>query len=411
MQEKTKRLSLVDAFLYSLMVGAGESYLPAYVLSIGLGEVFAGLLSSLPLVSGAFLQLLTPRFVRHMGSHKSWVVMATFVQGLAFIPLIYYSFFYGPRFWVLFAILTLYWGAGFAVGPAWNYWMGRLIAPEEGDRFFAKRARWSQIGVLTGLIAGGLALDSKIEIGPFTSVFGLLFLGAFFARIISSFTLSIQYFDPGWSKDEMIGLRKSWKVFWSHQGKRKFFRSLFMFQFAVFVSAPFVVPFWLAQLNVNYHDYMIAIASLFIGKIVCTWFVESQRWNPRSMFTMGCFIISPLPLLWIFAQQPQLIWVLQFVSGVGWGLVEVGLALVFFKHLNSHERVPFLTVYNLLNSIAMVLGTVAGSQILVHGNPNMTTYAIVFSLGAVLRLILFVPLRDSIADHQDHSKNAFGKSI
>ena len=396
MREKTKTLSLFDAFLYALMVGAGESYLPAYVISIGLGEVFAGLLSSLPLVSGALLQLFTPRFVRKMGSVKSWVVTMTFIQGLAFIPLIYYSLFYGPRFWVLFLILTLYWGAGFAVGPAWNYWMGRLLTPEEGDRFFAKRARWAQWGVLIGLVLGGLALSRKMEIGPFTSVFGGLFLFAFFSRMISSLIVSIQYFDPGWSRESAPGMLESLKIFAAHPGKRKFFRSLFLFQFAVFISAPFVVPYWLAQLKMNYYDYMIAISSLYIGKIVTTWFVEKHRWNPRKMFTTGCLVISPLPAFWVFANESWLIWLLQFVSGMGWGLVEVGLSLVFFKQLTSQERLPFLTVYNLFNSIAMVTGTVLGSRILAIGQPSFTTYLMVFSLGAVLRLLFYFPLRDSV---------------
>jgi hypothetical protein len=67
---RTLRLSIIDAFLYYLMVGVGETYLPAYVLSIGMNEVFAGILASLPLVSGAFLQLFTPTGLQKVGSHK-----------------------------------------------------------------------------------------------------------------------------------------------------------------------------------------------------------------------------------------------------------------------------------------------------------------------------------------------------
>ena len=80
---------------------------------------------------------------------------------------------------------------------------------------------------------------------------------------------------------------------------RQTFTSVFggFFQFAGFISAPFVVPYWLAQLKMNYYDYMIAISSLYRGKIVATWFVEKYRWNPRKKFPTGCLVISPLPAL------------------------------------------------------------------------------------------------------------------
>src|SRR5690606_14891013 len=100
--EKTLRLSLIDAFLYFLMVGVGESYLPAYVLSIGMNELFAGILASLPLVSGAFLQLFTPKGLQKVGSHKSWVVGTATIQALTFLPLIYFSDHGAPDFWTLF---------------------------------------------------------------------------------------------------------------------------------------------------------------------------------------------------------------------------------------------------------------------------------------------------------------------
>ncbi|RYZ79199.1 MAG: permease, partial [Proteobacteria bacterium] len=68
--ERSLKLSSIDGFLCALMVGAGESYLPAYALSCGFGEVFAGYLASLPLVGGAILQLFTPRLMHELKSHK-----------------------------------------------------------------------------------------------------------------------------------------------------------------------------------------------------------------------------------------------------------------------------------------------------------------------------------------------------
>lgn len=395
MRERTLKLSLIDAFLCSLMIGAGETYLPAYSLSIGMGEIFAGVLSTLPIVSGAFLQLLTPRGLQRVQSHKHWVVASTLLQALTFLPLIYFSATRAPNFWMLFFILTLYWGSGFAAGPAWNYWMGRLVQVEEGNRFFSKRARISQVGILLGLIGGGVSLHNKVELGPFSSVFTMLFVFAFGCRLISSFILSSQYFDPQWNRDEKrLGLRGSWKIFWANTTKRQFFFYLAPFQAAVFISSPFVTPYMLAQVHMDYGTYMTAIGILFVGKIIALLLIDKFRGNTSgfNLLVFGAGAIVPLPALWAVSSAPGFIFALQLVSGLAWAFVEVGLSLIFFKDLKQEEKVPVLTVYNLLNSLAIIVGTYIGGKILWLFGEKVTSYYAVFILGSVARGLGFVPL-------------------
>lgn len=377
------------------MVGAGETYLPAYALSIGMGEIFAGVLSTLPIVSGAFLQLITPRGLQRVQSHKHWVVASTTLQALTFIPLIYFSATRAPNFWMLFFILTLYWGSGFAAGPAWNYWMGRLVQLEEGNRYFSKRARVSQLGILLGLIGGGVALHNKVEIGPFSSVFTMLFIFAGGCRLVSSVILSSQYFDPLWNKaEDRLGLRASWNVFWANTPKRKFFFYLAPFQAAVFISSPFVTPYMLAQVKMNYGTYMSAIGVLFIGKILALSLIDKFRGSTSgfSLLVFGAGAIVPLPAMWAVSSAPAFIFALQFVSGLAWACVEVGLSLIFFKDLKQEEKVPVLTVYNLLNSIAIIAGTYIGGKLLWLFGEKVTSYYAVFVLGSVARALGFVPL-------------------
>jgi len=54
--------STLDGTVYSVMVGIGEAYVPAFALAIGVGDIAAGLLASVPLLAGAALQLLAPFF-------------------------------------------------------------------------------------------------------------------------------------------------------------------------------------------------------------------------------------------------------------------------------------------------------------------------------------------------------------
>lgn len=394
MREKSLRLSLVEAFLCSLMIGAGETYLPAYSLSIGMGEIFAGILASMPIVSGAFLQLITPRGLQRIQSHKHWVVASSLLQALTFIPLIYFSATRAPDFWTLFLILTLYWGSGFSSGLGWNYWMGRLVQVEECHRFFSKRARISQIGTLIGLLGGGVALHNKVEIGPFSSVFTTLFIFAGCSRLISSFILSSQYYDPQWKQEPRLGFRDSWKVFWSNTEKRSFFFVLAPFQAAVFISSPFVTPYFLAQAKLDYGSYMTAIGLLFIGKILSLMLIERYRGRVSGfrLLLFGAGAIVPLPVLWIVSKHAYFIFVLQVLNGLAWACVEVGLSLIFFRDIKQEEKVPVLTVYNLLNSLAIILGTTLGAKILFFLGESISSYYAVFALGSVSRALGFIPL-------------------
>lgn len=394
MREKSLKLSLIDAFLSALMIGIGETYLPAYVLSIGMSEVFAGYIASLPIVSGAILQLITPRGLQRVQSHKTWVVSFSFLQALCFVPLVYFSASRAPDFWILFFILTLYWGSGFSAGLAWNYWMGRLVNLEEGTQFFSKRARITQGGVLTGLLIGGVALQYNVSIGPFSSVFTLLFLGAGLARLCSSFIISNQYFAPEWVSQTSLGLRASWKTFWNNTEKRKFFFYLIPFQAAVFVSSPFVTPFLIAQVKLPYGQYMMAIALLFIGKAAAMFAIEKWRreFSGTSLFVMGAALLVPFPFLWAFATTAWASYLIQFGSGFAWAFVEVGLALIFFKDIRHEEKVPILTVYNLLNSVAIIGGTFVGGKILWLLGERFGSYQQLFMFAGLLRLLSLAPL-------------------
>lgn len=406
--DRSLKLSLIDAFLYSLMVGVGETYLPAYVLSVGLSEIYAGLLASLPLLSGALIQLLAPRGIDTIGSTKNWIVLSTTVQACAYLPLIYFSMYHAPEFWTLFLILTLYWGAGFAAAPAWNYWMGHLVPKDVSSKFFSRRARILQTGILTGLILGGIALHNKILVGSMTSVFAGMFLLAFICRLLSSLTLSRKNFASTWEVPKTMSLLDTWKLFWRKKQQNRFFVFLFFYQISIFISSPFVAPYMLAQVKMDYGGYMGAIAALMIGKIIALWFLEKMK-NQRQGFDLliwGLISVSPLPALWAFGTNYWFIVGLQIASGMAWACLEVGLMLIFFKDLSAEEKIPFLTFYNLLNSIGIIVGTGVGALGLYFFGEFIKTYHWIFVLGALARMITAWPLFQQIRLWKSNSQTS-----
>ena len=67
------RLLTADGALWAVMTGTGEWQFVLFALAIGLSEVRAGLVSTIPLFIGSILQLITPWGVRRTGSLRRWV--------------------------------------------------------------------------------------------------------------------------------------------------------------------------------------------------------------------------------------------------------------------------------------------------------------------------------------------------
>jgi len=386
---RSLNLSLFDSFLYALMVGAGESYLPAYVLSLGLSEWMAGLISTMPLLSGAFLQILSTEALRAFRNHKIWVGSLAFLQAITFIPLVFFALGHKPQFWTLFWILTFYWGAGFSVGPSWNYWMGRLVSQEQAASFFSKRTRISQVGILFGLILGGVALHNDVKLGPFTSTFGLIFFFAFICRAISAWLLSRKHYEKEWSESgSLLKIRESWSMFWSQKQKRNFILRLLPFQMGIFLSAPFATPYMLVHLKMDYGQYMVAVSFLLLGKISSLWLFErAKNLNYHKAFKWGLLVLCPAPMFWALSSSYEYVFMLQFISGAAWALFEIGLALIFFQDLKSEEKIPFLTFYNFMNAIGLLLGSGIGAFWLKTHSTGVQAYWVLFVVGGVSRIL------------------------
>lgn len=389
--KRSLNLSLIDAFFFSIMVGAGETYLPAYALSIGMSEVLAGFFSTLPLIGGAIVQLIAPFMVNRVGSIRKWVVGSAIVQAASFLPLMYFATHQVPHFSILFLIASIYFAAGFSAAPSWNFWMGHLVPENISGKYFTKRLRLSQVGILLGLIGGGVCLHNQVNFEVFGSVFSFLFFIAFVCRVISGLMMVFKEYKQEWVyKRTAVSLHKIVDSFVKHPEYRSFFGFLFIFYIVIFISSPFVTPYFLEKLHLPYNHYMLALGGLFIGKILALPLADklTRKIGIKKVFYIGILGISPLPALWPLSGELWFVILLQAVSGAFWALFEVSLAVIFFNQVQSNEKIPVLTLYNFFNALALILGTVVGGQVLDYLSESLHGYYWIFVGGAVLRVVV-----------------------
>ena len=382
--------STSDAAAYGVMVGVGETFLPAFALAVGLGDVTAGMVASVPLLAGGVLQLASLWVLSRGFPEKWWVVLSATLQALAFIPLVFAAYQGSATGPLLFLIASFYWGAGLASGPAWNSWIERIIPRGVRANYFAKRTRASQLATLVGFVGGGLLLQYGRQAGWLFGAFATLFSVALVSRLASATLLALHHVPAG-SARELLPGRSS--VTSTHPGSSFSGRNLLIYlvlvQGTVQLAGPYFTPYMLKHLQLSYMAFTGLIAVAFIAKVVslAAWGMLARQRGAAWLLTVGGTGIVPLSLLWVVSQNFYWLLFIQTINGAAWAAYELGLFLMFFESLPLDRRVRMLTYYNLANASAWCVGALLGALLLSILGTSVHAYYTLFALSAAGRLM------------------------
>lgn len=376
-----------DGVFFSVMVGIGETYLPAFVLAAGLGEVAAGLITTLPLLAGAVLQLLAPRGVKWLGSPRLWVAGSAALQGLCFLPLIIAACSGGISLTTVFLLVSCYWAFGMASTAAWGSWAETLVPKTVRSSYFARRTRFTQAGTLIGFLVGGFSLQYAKNEGFLLQAFAMLFGVAAICRLISAWALSAQSETPPRHDDQKaVSFLELGRRLWNG-GSERFLLYLVATQFGVYFSGPYFNPYMLRHMQLSYSTYVVLIGSCFLAKMLALplWGLVAQRSGPQKLLWIGGIGIVPISGLWMVSNSLPFLFALQIVGGVAWAAYELAMLLLFFESLKRDERTAMMTMYNAGNALSMVLGSIAGGLVINYLEKSAEAYLLVFGISSVLR--------------------------
>lgn len=398
-RDRDRRSILGDGIAFSLMVGIGESYLAAFVLAAGLGEVAAGLVATVPMLAGATLQLVSPFAVRRLGSHRRWVVLCASLQAASFTPLVVQALADDVSLALVYLSATAYWGFGFATGPAWNTWVGTLIPACERARFFAQRSRWCHAAVLTGLLGAGLLLEWGSADRNRLGLFGALFASAGLARLVSTAFLARQ--------SEPLPLAADHRhVSFADFGRRlrrgsdgPLLAYLLSMHFAAHVAAPYFTPYMLDHLALSWTQFTLLTGAVFGARIIALPLLGriAHRRGSRRLLWPGAIGVAPLPVLWLLSDAYPALLAIQIAAGIAWGAVELAMLLSYFEHIDAAERTGVLTIFNLATALAIATGALAGGALFSAVGGGRSGYAALFvvsALGRAAALLLLRRVRD-----------------
>jgi MFS family permease len=396
------RVSQADAASFGVMIGLGETYLPLFVLTVGLGEVMSGLVASVPVLLGGALQMISPRAVRVLGSHKRWVLCCGLLQALSFVPLIVAAIVGHITGWAAMVVASLYWAGNLGTGPAWNVWIGTLIPRAIRAHFFAKRTRLQQLTVLAGFLGGGIALQlgKKYDVSLGTvnehtlQVFMVLFGLAFLCRIVSISFLAAQS-EPLPLLPDMRRLSPLEQMrHYRHSPGGKLLLYIVFVQFGIWISGPYFTPYMSKKLEFSYLDYSVLIAFSFVSKIIALPLCGrlAKRLGARRLLTLGGIGIIPLAGMWYVSDNYVWLCFTQIVAGIAWAAYELAFLLLFFESIPAAERVSVLTLFNLLNSAALAAGALLAGVFLHRAGEQLWAYEALFVVSSGWRLLALLLL-------------------
>ena len=396
------RVSQWDAAAFGVMVGIGETYLPQFVMRVGFTEVMSGLVVSVPVLMGGALQMISPWAVALLKSHKRWVLCCSLLQAASFVPLIVAAIVGIIPPWAALALAALYWAGGMGTGPAWNVWIGTLVPRTIRAHFFAKRTRLQQGTVLAGFLAGGFALEAgkqhDLTLGKQHDteliVFAVLFAIACVCRLASAFFLAAQTeplpLPPNRQRVPALEQLQRYR----HSAGGRLLLYIIVVQFGVWITGPYFAPYMIKKLNFSYVDYSVLIAFSFVFKIMALPLCGrlAKRWGARRLLTLGGIGIVPLAGMWSVSDNYAWLCVTQVIAGVSWAAYELAFFLLFFESIPAKERVSVLTLFNLLNSLALAAGALIGGIILHYAGETPAAYHALFTISSAWRALALIVL-------------------
>jgi MFS family permease len=374
---------MLEGALHALMVGVAESYLGAFAVELGHGSREVALLSTLPLLAGASVQLLAPFACALLGSRKRLAVAGALGQTASLAALFVIALTESSSFGALLAAQLGLWTSGGAMAPAWNAWMANLTRHTHRPRYFARRSAINQLALLVAFGGAGYALHHAGA--AVLSCFVILFFVAFAARLSSVVALLAQ------ADLEPVRRLCFSEVRVVHRAQRAWRGSDFQvatylcaLAFGTHLAAPFFTPYMLRDLALDYRTFAALGAPSILAKALtlsCCHHL-GERFGLERLLRWAGAGVALTPLLWASSSGLGVLIFAHILGGVVWAAVEYSSYQLLLDSSPGELTAEFFSIANCMTGLAQVAGALSGALLL---GQHSLSHAQLFLVSAVLR--------------------------
>ena len=397
-KRRTMRLSLKEGSAAAVMTGAGESYIPAFALSIGASNFQIGLISALPALFSPISQLLGSSLMEKY-PRKNIMTRGPLLQALMWFPIIALGLIYWysssnlmPTLLVIIYPVYAFFGA--LLTPAWFSLLGDIVPKRIRGKYFGKRNKMCTAVAVVTTVTVAFLLDFFKTKGLVLFGFSIVFAIASIARMISSYLLSRHYEPP--FKLEHGYYFSFWQFVKKAPGNNfgKFVIYTGLIYFAVMVASPFFTVHMLKNLQFSYTTYVLVNISstvfTFIFSPVLGKFAD--RYGNKELMRFGSILIPFLPFLWLFSGNPwYLAFVPQLAGGLGWAAFTLASSNFIYDTVTPQRRGICVTYFNIFIYAGTFLGSVVGGILAAYVPIKfMNNILFIFVISGILRALVSI---------------------
>jgi len=388
-----RHYGLRDGLCQAVTQGAGEQYLSAFALLLQTSPFQLSILSALPQLIGTWAQLLSVKVLRWFPNRKSLILGGTIGQAVVWLPIVLLPWLFpqgGP--WLIIAGAAGYFACNHFTTPTWNGFITDLLDPNQRGAYFAHRARIMAVISLLTLCIGGSLLSFWQQHGATHVGFLMLFLVAGGARVVSAWYLS-RVHDP--HRQARTEDQDGFRHFLRERATTDF-RWFMLFSglmhVAVLIAGPFFVIYMLQDLHLSYWEYGGWLAAGILGQFLTLtgWGHFGDRYGNKALLTVTGFTVPFLPMGYLFSTNWAFLATLNFLGGVTWAGLSLGLQNYVFDTVRSEDRTKAVALSNTVNALGWSLGALVGSW-LIHVLPGEIHFGTVtFDAGSKVPLVFFL---------------------
>jgi MFS family permease len=367
--EQGLRYGLRDGACQAITQGSGEQYLSAFALLLQASPFQLSVLSALPQLIGTGAQLASVKLLQWFPDRKALIFSGTVGQAFVWIPIVLLPLSF-PQWgaWLVVSGAAAYFACAHFTAPAWNSLIADWIDQHERGAYFARRSQIVAGLSFFALCGAGWVLSLWQDSTAAWWGFVLIFALAGSVRILSAVALlPVQDLHPTAQQEAQQGFRDFFR-----QGATKDFRRFLFFSglmhASVLIAGPFFVLYMLQDLHLSYLGYGGWLATGLLGQLLTlkAWGQFGDRFGNKALLSITGFTVPFLPMLYLVSTNLGFLLAVNFLGGVIWAGLALGLQNYVFDSVRPEERAKAIALYSTVNALGWSVGALLGSWLVEH---------------------------------------------
>jgi len=393
--EKSMNIAIKEGTAFSVMDGFTSNFITPFAIALNASNTFISILSTLPALIAAFLQLSVTWLLKLYPKRKTWIMIGIFLQAITWLPLVLIPYLIPPeynylRVYIIFIAITLNAIFSAIISPIWISMMGDIVPENIRGSYFGKRNAILGVVAFIATFVAGFTLNYISPIIGIIPTFSVMFAIAFFARLVS-----VYYFNKMEEPKLVIKKVDDSNIFHflkkiKHNHYGIFVLYLCVLGFAVNIASPFFSVYMLKELHFTYTQFTIITSVSIISSFLTfkIWGKLGDQSGTKNMMIVTGILISFAPLLWVFTTNFILLCVIEAYSGIVWAGFNLSSSNYIYDATEQENRTKNVAYLNILKGFTVFFGALFGGFLTTHIPSFGLSSAIlaVFILSTTLRL-------------------------